>query len=114
MRFEGASLTLFSARDGDVIGELSDATWAEEVTDTGTNYVISGLASDGTTDSIQELSTSGVDTFDFDFETGGELFHGRGMLLRPQRTSGPTEISLETPDEPKVRVGDKAFPKGVM
>jgi hypothetical protein len=105
-KYQGASLTLFSIERTEILGELSDAAWVEESSSAGINYVLSGSASEGTLDTILQIIQLGVAWVAYDFETGGHMFQGQAMLLRPNVSGPATVIRVETPDEPQA--ADKA------
>jgi hypothetical protein len=103
-KFEGAALTLYSIERTEILGELSDASWVEESSDMGTNYVLAGNASEGTVDTLLQIIQLGVAWVAYDFETSGQLYHGQAMLLQPTASpagAGAT-IQVESPDAPRV------------
>jgi hypothetical protein len=108
-KFEIGTLTLVNPADGSILGELSEARWKEENHSGGTNYVLSGLAGDGTLDTLGRFIDNGQDTVSYNLSDGNRSYSGQAMLLKPapQGTSSGTEIRIESPTRPSELISSR-------
>ena len=100
--FVNGLLTLIDPTSRTILGELVDARWNEEETPNGRNHVFSGLAGDGTIDTLETFMASGADTVDFVLSDGKNSYQGQALLLKPDRVREPsgTEVRIESADAP--------------
>lgn len=102
-RAEGGFLTIWSIDRDEIIGELTDATWVEEQSESGSNHVLSGNASDGTLDTVLRLIQSGVASVAYELAVADKVYSGKAMLLQPteSRAGAGATVSIESPDAPR-------------
>ena len=103
IRHQGGSLTIYSFDRSSIVGELSDGEWIEETSDGGVNYVLRGLASEGTLDTVLAILESGISSVAYDFVANGQLYQGNAMMLKPVAAAAPasTILTIESPEAPK-------------
>jgi hypothetical protein len=95
-------LTIFSSDKSEIYGGFCDADWAVEESDSGSNHVFTGIASEGALDTFRRINYEGISHVAYIFEALGYRYEGAAQLLAPE--SGPhpgtSIIRIESIDRP--------------